>query len=349
VLYVIFGSDAYSSREAANALLSKYAGGDSASGASRLDGSSVQWIKLREACGSSSLFAARQVILVDGLIEAWSSRGEAAAGKGSNARPSPAEFAQFAGTLPATTDLLLHEGDLSQTNRYLKALAGLPAETITMHEHAVPKDPGRRDAWAGQWVRRTVEARGGSIDDRAIRMLVERCGSDFQQTSNEIDKLIAYTAPVYGITSADVDLLVADVQETRGFDLVDAVAAKQAARVVDLTDRLVAAGQAPEQLLALISARVRDLCLLASARAEHVKIDRVMAHTGWQPWRLKPLEKSLTRFTLEELRGSQAMLVAADLALKSRPSQDRPLVLLLTLLALTQRSDPGTLARALAY
>jgi DNA polymerase III delta subunit len=161
--------------------------------------------------------------------------------------------------------------------------------------------------------------------------------------------LLAYTAPLHGISSDDVELLVADVQEARGFDLVDAVAAKQAARVVDLTDRLVTAGQAPEQLFALISARVRDLCLLASAREEHVQLDAVMAQAGWQPWRLKQLERSLSRFTMEELRAAQSMLVAADLALKSRPSHERPLVLLLTLLALTQRGNPITLERALAY
>jgi DNA polymerase III delta subunit len=349
VLYVIFGSDGYGSREAASALLSRDAGDDSASGVSRFDGSTLPWTKLQEACGSLSLFAGRQVILVNNLLEAWSARGEAAAGKGSNARPSPADFVEFAKALPATTDLILHEGELSQTNRYLKGLAGLPADQVNVQECSAPKDPARREAWAGEWMRRTVGERGGSIENRAIKLLVERCGSDFQHASHEIDKLLAYTAPLYGITSADVELLVADVQETRGFDLVDAVAAKQAARVVDLTDRLVTSGQAPEQLFALISARVRDLCLLASASAEHVKTDMVLAHTGWQPWRLKQLERSLSRFTAEDLQASQTMLVAADLALKSRPSHERPLVLLLTLLAITQRSDPTTLANAFAY
>jgi DNA polymerase III delta subunit len=349
MLYVIFGNDTYGAREAAEALIPRDDADSSQSGVTRLDGSNVQWIKLREACGAMSLFAIRQTIVVRDLLGTWSARGESAGGKGSAARPTPAEFADFAGAMPGVTDLILEEGDLSASNRYLKPLLDLGHDVASVREHAAPKDSSRLEAWAGERIRQTVEKRGGSIDRRATKLLYDRCGADFQKTSHEIDKLLAFTAPLGGITVDDVALLVADESEVNGFSLVDAVASKQAATVVDLCDRLADSGQAPEQPFALVASRIRDLTLLAAAREERVPDDRVIAQSGWQPWRVRQLNQALTKFTPSDLRASQAMLVAADLAFKSRPTHERSLVLLLTLLAITRRSEPSELASALAY
>jgi DNA polymerase III delta subunit len=182
-----------------------------------------------------------------------------------------------------------------------------------------------------------------------VQALAQRVGGDLLQASQEIDKLIAFTAPLYGITLADVELLVADVSEIRAYELADAVTSKQAARVVDLTDRLLADGQAPEQLLAVVGGRIRDLSLLASARAEGVSSDRVATAAGWQAWRLRQLERSLGSFTRSELIRAQEVLVVTDLALKTRPTHERSVVALLAVLAIAQRAEPRALTAAFAY
>jgi DNA polymerase III delta subunit len=108
-------------------------------------------------------------------------------------------------------------------------------------------------------------------------------------------------------------------------------------------------GQAPEQILALVASRIRDLCLLAHAKLERVGTDAVALAGGWQPWRLSQLQRALTHFTVAELHAAQEMLISADLALKSRPSHERALVVMLTLFAIARRADGAELAHALAY
>jgi DNA polymerase III delta subunit len=344
---VFYGADAFGLHVAVTTFIAEGEASEPRS-AVRFEGSAVSWIALREACGARSLFAARQLLIVKDLLNAWSARGETSGGKGA-AKPTPAEFAEFVALLPETTDLVLVEGDLSSTNRYLKPLTSLSAATAQVREFSVPKDAARRDSWATDRVRAMVESRNGSIDPRALRLLAQRCGVDLQRASNEIDKLLSYTAPLYSIGVSDVELLVTDAAETKAFDLADSVCSKNPARAVDLAERLMSDGQAPEQILALVTSRIRDLCLLAHAKLEMVGSDAVALASGWQPWRLGQLQRALAQFSVVELHAAQEMLVAADLALKSRPSHERALVLMLTLFAIARRADGAELAHALAY
>jgi DNA polymerase III delta subunit len=349
MLHLIYGTDEFGTAEAVQALQATFHGDRAAQTGARIDGALSAWLTVREACASLTLFSELQVVVVRGMLAAWAGRGEGQAAKQSSSRPTPAEFAHFVTEMPPTTELVLHEGDLSVTNRYLKELTALPPASSHVQNFAVPKDGADRDTWVTMRLGEIVERRGGSIDGRAARLLAQRCGGDLLAASNEVDKLLSYTAPLNSIFVQDVEELVADNAETRAFDLVDAVAGRQAPRTVDLSDRLFAGGQAPEQVLALVGSRIHDLTMLAAARRERVSAEALVARTGWQPWRLRQLERSLGTYADDDLVSAQQILVAADLALKTRPSHERPLVALLTLLALARRSEPGALCAAFAY
>jgi len=339
-LHVLYGQDDYSSAAAVRQLVGEY-GGVGEGHVNRMDGASANWSSLREACYTMPLFALSQVIVVRGLLGAWTGRGEPAGKAG--ARPSPAEFATFAGSLPDSTQLILHEGDLTPANRYLKELSGVAAGRVQVKAFPHLQGPARR-----QWIMQTVRARGGTIEPGAVALLVERCTGALQGVAMEIEKLLAYRAPEMAIVRADVELLVAAGDDASGFELVDAISARQAARVVDLVQRLLASGQAPEQILALVGARIRDLTLLAAASVEGVEAGVVQSRAGWTPGRLAHLQRARRDFSVPELREAQSLLVAADTALKSRPGHERPLVTLMTLLAIAQRRGAPDLEQALA-
>jgi DNA polymerase III delta subunit len=345
MLTVFYGSDAFGLQSAMDRLLAE--GGDAQS-VLRFEGSTIAWQALREACGARSLFAEQQRLVVKDLLNTWSARADGAGAKGT-AKPTPSEFAVFATVLPDTTDLVLIEPDLSGTNRYLKPLLSLDAGVARLREFSVPKELARRETWAADSIREMVEGRRGSIDHRALHALAQRCGPDLQRASSEVDKLLCYTAPLYSIGVADVEALVADTTETKAFDLVDAVCAKNVVKVVDLAERLLSDGQAPEQILAIVSSRVRDLCLLVHAKSERVSNNTVATACGWSPYRLSQLERALAFYSLDDLHNTQAMLVSADLALKSRPSHERASLTVLTLFAAARRSDAAELATAFAY
>jgi DNA polymerase III delta subunit len=343
MLHLLYGPDDYTVTTEAQALIAHLAGGDSGA-VVRLDGATVTWAALQEACLTMPLFAPAQVVLARGLLGAWTGRGEG--GKVAASRPSPAELAAFVRGMPDAAHLILLEGDLAANNRYLKELSGLDRRMAAVRAFAVPQGADLR-----QWIARRVQARGGTIEPAASSLLAERAGAGLWAVANEIDKLLAYTAPACRIATGDVEVLVPASEEASGFELVDAVGSRDPRdlrRVVDLTERLLAAGQAPEQVLALLGVRVRDLLLLAAGQQEGLTASEVGARAGWNPGRLAHLQRARNQFSARELANAQALLVAADLALKSRPAHERPQVLLLTVLAIAQRRPSGELEVALA-
>lgn len=339
MLHLLYGPDDYSANAAATALVREHGADDFAT---RLDGQSVSWSSLREACFTMPLFATSHVLVLRGLLGAWTGRGDGG-GKASG-KPSPADFAAFVGTLPASTHLILLEGELTAANRYLKELTQLPPSVA-----AVRPFPALQGVASGHWIAARVREGGGTIAADAVAALVERGGGDTRRLANAIQALLTYTAPQRAIAVRDVETLVPAGDDATGFALVDAISSRQSARVVDLVDRLLAGGQAPEAILALLGVRIRDLTLLAAAGEEGIDSGTLQSRSGWTPGRFAHLQRARRDFSPAELRDAQAVLVSADTALKSRPTHERPTIVLLAILSIVQRRDASELAAALAY
>lgn len=340
MLHLLYGPDDYSSTQALSALLSR-AGEASGGYVTRLDGAGNSWQALQEACMAMSLFATSQVVVVRQLLGAWSGRGEGSAKSGG--RPSPADFAAFVRGMPASTLLILHEGDLSATNRYLKELLTLPPDVCAPRAFSLPGDAARQ-----AWIVERVRAAGRTIEPGASAELARRCTGDLWQLAGEIEKLLLYRWPDGAIRRADVELLVAADEELSAFKLIDAVAGKDARTVVDLVDKLLDSGEAPEQILALLGSRIRDLLLAQAAQAEGIPAATIQQRLGWSAGRYGHVQRASRDFDRPDLGQAQQLLLAADLALKSRPGHERPLILLLTLLAIAQRRGMPELERSLA-
>jgi DNA polymerase III delta subunit len=290
MLHLFYGADDFSIAAAVSDLLASY-GGDAAY-VTRIDAAATGWPGVREACLSMPLFVTTHLIVARGLLSAWSTRGEGARG---GAKPTPAEFAAFVVDLPATTQLVLHEGELTAANRYLKEVSALSATRA--RAFPLPQGAARQ-----RWIAQQVQACGGSIQADALALLAERGAEALHGLSLEIDKVLVYTAPGMAIRRDDVDLLVPAREEASGFDLVDAISARQAPQVVDLLQRYLGSGQAPEQIMALLGARIRDLLLLACAAAEGVADGAVQERAGWTPGRLAHLQRVRRDFTPGQLR-----------------------------------------------
>jgi DNA polymerase-3 subunit delta len=340
MLHLLHGSDEYSLGQAARTLARDAAGGDETF-IVRYDGASATWPALQEACCTVSMFAPAQVVLVQGLLSAWGGRSEGSAK--SQQRPSPEDFAAFVAVLPASTHLFLVESALSEANRYARALSKLGAEQVQIQSFLALEGPALE-----RWVAAAARERGGSIDPPAAQELVLRGGQDLRRLSQELDKLFTYTAPGRHIGLDAVDALVIPGEDVSAFGLVDAVAARQAPRAVQLVEQLLNAGEVPESLLALLGVRIRDLLLLASAEEEGISDQAAASQLGWKPGRLGHLQKVRRQFTLADLRAAQAVLVAVDAALKSRASHERPILLLEAVLTIAQRKGLAELESVLA-
>ncbi|HVA90668.1 MAG TPA: DNA polymerase III subunit delta [Chloroflexota bacterium] len=340
MLSIVYGPDDYRAQAEAESLVRASLSEGDAGGLSRLDGAAASWDSVRYACVNQSLFSSIQVVLVRGLLGRWT--GKSDDGSAATGKPSPADFAAFAEALPTTTHLILVEGELRADSRYLKPLAALGPDRARIQSFSRLKEAALTD-----WIQRETRLRGGSVDFEAAELLAARVPDNLALLSQEIDKILCYTAPGGHIRRDDVRLLAPEAANTNVFGLIDAVGAKKPADAALLTHSLLEAGQAPEQLMALMVGRVRDLLLLATGQAEGVAAAQVAANAGWSDGRRFQVTRGRSDFTLPELIDAHTLLLAADHALKSRPAYERATVTLVTFLTIAQRAESAALAEAL--
>ncbi|HVN87727.1 MAG TPA: DNA polymerase III subunit delta [Candidatus Binatia bacterium] len=104
---------------------------------------------------------------------------------------------------------------------------------------------------------------GIRIEPAAMELIVARAGSDPAALAMEMEKLCLYVGEAKTIAVADVRAAFRDMAESWIFDFTSALAAGQAATAVPLLRDLLAQGDHPLRLLAMIAREVR---LLLSAR-----------------------------------------------------------------------------------
>jgi DNA polymerase-3 subunit delta len=167
---------------------------------------------------------------------------------------------------------------------------------------------------------------GARFDPGAAALLVDLAGTDLGVLEGEVAKLAAFVGPAGSIGEAEIRQMLEARRggESPVFEWVDAVFFRRPHEAVLGLDRLLAAGEEPLRLLALLA---RQLRLVWSARALGARGAGV-SEIGDA---LVPRARFLAGKLLDQARGFDDAelarlhdaLVEADLALKSSPASER--------------------------
>jgi DNA polymerase III subunit delta len=212
------------------------------------------------ACDALPFFGSGRFVLVRGLLGRYLQPAE-----GQRGRRKAADFdallplATFLPAMPATTMLVFWEaGTLN-----LSILPAPVREAIlsgTVHTANLPA-ANERDAWL-RWIRDRAIAEGVKIERPAAEALLTALGASASgptgalRLESEIAKLAVYAVDDGGtITAAHVATLVPDAADEQTFAWLDAVIGGNAREAVTRTEQLLAAGEEPMRLLALLASQ----------------------------------------------------------------------------------------------
>ncbi len=303
------------------------------------DGAETAWGEIVIACSVLPFLSASQVVRVSGLIGASSQRRAKSGDDPSRPGVSPDGLADLVRGLPETTVLILEEGTLKSSSAHLKAL-----ERLDVPKTVQGCPPLQGDARA-RWIADEVRRRGGAIEREAARALAEALPGVLWSVSCAIDTLMAYAGPGGRITTEAVGTLVVSDQSVSSFQLADAIAGRNAPLALRLLHDLTARGMVEEQIMALLVNRVRDWAMVAAFRGDRVPEQEAIKQLGWNPGKYQTTARGTGNFARGELPAAYQALVIADEALKSRPGDERPLIMDMLVLTLANRGDPEALRR----
>ncbi|MBL8160120.1 DNA polymerase III subunit delta [Candidatus Saccharibacteria bacterium] len=254
-------------------------------GVERYDGEAVEPARLLDILQGASLFAAEKlVILRDAgrnkpLWEALGDRLE---------------------QLPDGVDVCLVETAPDKRTRTFKLLQklGTVNELNEMTE-----------AQAVNWVTAEADKRGVKLAGVVARGLVHLAGPDQWRLSNELDKLIAYSArhdPDGTIDEAAVKRLVEPTPQANVFALLDAALNRQPAALAPLLQS-ARTTEDPYRLIGLLSSQVLQLAALVYGRGKTP--DVIAKDMKVHPYPLKKMQPLARRTSPAEMAA-----IAADIA-----------------------------------
>lgn len=275
-----------------------------------------------------SLFSPKRVILVS-RAEAVLPRGKSAANDEESASAgSPAELlaAYIANPTPGVTlvfDVARYEfegEDKAKVERVRKFFAAVPAVV------EFPRlDARAAAALAGELARDAALPIGRD----ALQFLVEALGADAARIAAEIDKLRLFATGRGKITVEDIVEMVPDARASNIFALVNALAAGDRARSLDVLDTLVRQGEYLPLALAFLATQFRLALVAREAGLRNAQqIQSHFSSAGTPMWRSRAeqVHQTVEAFSKARLEAGLRAIFETDRNLRDARPDDRVIV-----------------------
>jgi len=167
----------------------------------------------------------------------------------------------------------------------------------------------------GGWISARARLHEVTLDREAVATLASAVGSDTERLEQEIQKLGSYAGSAT-VTASDVRSLVSGAIEADVFELTQAVVRKDARTAVGTLERLLADGNAVQQVLALLLWQFRVL-LFASAMRTNADAERMGKAIRSSPYAIQRATAFARRVTRADVIRAYEAIYAADQVIKT--------------------------------
>ena len=172
------------------------------------------------------------------------------------------------------------------------------------------------------WAIHEVERRGRTLRIDAAAFLIEIAGRNLTALDAAIERLTLYVDDGAPISLEDVEACIANTRARTVWELVDAVADRNAARALARAHTLSSQGEPALRLLAMVIRHFRQLLVGRTSRADGGSPRDWAARAGVPPFRAQAFARQLDRYEADELLDAIERLNRADRALKRSPMPD---------------------------
>lgn len=228
----------------------------------------------------------------------------------------------------STTVCLLVADKLAKNTRLYKAVARLGARAVI--------DCAPKKAWElPDQVVTMARSYGRGMTKAAAAELVERAGENTRLLDNELKRIVQQVDAAV-IEVDDVRRLVVRTAEAKPWALLDAVAARDLPRALELLE--IQPKGSEVRLYALVVGRIRELIVAKSLDARGAGRE-LASRLKVQEWQVKHHLSWARRFSMTEL--VDALTAAADLELALKGSRDSALAFRLWIAGVITKHEAG--------
>jgi DNA polymerase-3 subunit delta len=167
---------------------------------------------------------------------------------------------------------------------------------------------------------------GKEADEDACQTLHAYVGNSLRAIHNELEKLVTYIGERKKIEREDVADVVGAARGYTIFDLQTAIGKRNMDAALRIVRRMIESGETPQMIIAMLTKyfavlwRIRELLGLKSSEAD------IASRVGIPPYHLKNYLEAAPRFSEGHMADALAILLKADVQLKSTSPDPSELV-----------------------
>ena len=296
-LYAVFGPETLLALEASDRIRAR----------ARADGyterdvltveSGFNWSQLAFAASSQSLFATRKLL-------------ELRVPTGKPGTEGSAALQAYCGALPSETITLVHLHDVdwrAQKSGWFDALehAGVAVEAKVVSRKALP-----------QWLAGRLKAQNQEADAKTLEFIADRVEGNLMAAYQEVQKL-ALLHPPGAITFEHAREAVLDVARYDVFNLGEALAEGDIARLARMLDGLRGEGVAPPLVLWAMTEEIRAIGKIITGMSAGKPLSMLWRDARvWGPSHQHVMQQNLKRFSLSQVSESLRHAATIDRMIK---------------------------------
>ena len=196
--------------------------------------------------------------------------------------------------MPETTYFVFVENEVDKRNKLYKAVnsKGYAVELSTQDEGTLKR-----------WVFNLARRENKEMSEAVITYFIGKVGTDMEKIQRELEKVICYAIDRNTLTKEDVDAVCVTQLSNHIFEMVDAVAAGNQKRALDLYYELLALKEPAMRILYMLARQYRILFHVKALANQGYGRKEIASKAGIHPFVAgKNIEQS-RRFKMKELRG----------------------------------------------
>ncbi|GAC1324943.1 MAG: hypothetical protein NVSMB22_14280 [Chloroflexota bacterium] len=299
---VLHGDNAVEIDEAAHALRQPFDPADTII----LDGADMPLSVFAEACLTAGLFAPERLVIVNALHERFKT--------GRKESPEAGEVRDIIASLVPSTTLLLVCKGMANDHALVSDVRKAGGQIRSF------STPRRADL--GKWSIARAKHHEATIQRQAADLLAEVVGPNLLMLDTELEKLATYAGLKRDITPAMIETLVGSVAQESIFALVDAVAAGDRAKALQLMHAQMEAASAspmdfPLYLIRMLARQLRILLRLKLALETGRSIDQITSDLKIPRYYSDRYIRQAKRISKDRLKASFEQLASLEHSLKS--------------------------------
>lgn len=295
-VYVVFGGEPFLQREAIEKIITVVLGDDRDKMAlAEFEGGEAELADVLDECRSMSLLCSTRLVFVRNADPFISNHREA--------------LEKYLDAPSPTGVLVLVCNRWDKGWRLYKRV-----QEIGRNVECKPPRPGDVPEWVAG---RAKAAHGCTLQEAAARRLMDFVGPELGLLDMELAKLATFIHPKTVVQASDVDRLVGATRVEKVFGITSAVAARDAAKALDIWDQIV--GNDPDgqyRAVGGLAYGFRKLAEMKRLLGQGVPAAEAARRVG-EPWHATELRRQADRFTLRQWRQHLLKLLQIDLAAKS--------------------------------